>query len=132
MNSLNKSVGDRIRELRNERDWKQSELGEKLGVTGQMISNWERSYTKIIDAKDVAKLAEVFNVSTDYILTGLTPTQKIREAISDEPELLEVFNDLANRSDLQILFKQVRPLNDATIKRIIRYIQVVEAEEANE
>jgi len=132
VNSLNKSVGDRIRELRNERDWKQSELGEKLGVTGQMISNWERSYTKIIDAKDVAKLAEVFNVSTDYILTGLTPTQKIREAISDEPELLEVFNDLANRSDLQILFKQVRPLNDATIKRIIRYIQVVEAEEANE
>ncbi len=132
MNTLAKAVGERIRKLRTERGWLQSELAEKVGVTNQIVSNWERSYTKIIDAKDVAKLAEVFNVSTDYILLGITPTQKIQEALSDEPELLDFFNDLTTREELQILFRQVKPLKEDTIKRIIKYIKIVEDEESNE
>ena len=132
MNSLAKDVGERIRELRTNRGWLQAELAKKMGITNQMISNWERSYTKIIDAKDVAKLAEVFEVSTDYILLGVTPTQKIQEALADEPELLEFFNDLTTREELQILFKQVKPLKRDTIKRIIKYIKIVEDEESNE
>jgi len=132
VNSLAKDVGERIRELRTNRGWLQAELAKKMGITNQMISNWERSYTKIIDAKDVAKLAEVFEVSTDYILLGVTPTQKIQEALADEPELLEFFNDLTTREELQILFKQVKPLKRDTIKRIIKYIKIVEDEESNE
>lgn len=132
MNSLAKDVGERIRELRTNRGWLQSELAEKIGITNQMISNWERSYTKIIDAQDVAKLASVFEVSTDYILLGITPTQKIQEALADDTELLEFFNDLTTREELQILFKQVKPLKKETIKRIIKYIKIVEDEESNE
>jgi len=132
VNSLAKDVGERIRELRTNRGWLQSELAEKIGITNQMISNWERSYTKIIDAQDVAKLASVFEVSTDYILLGITPTQKIQEALADDTELLEFFNDLTTREELQILFKQVKPLKKETIKRIIKYIKIVEDEESNE
>ncbi|GAW28952.1 helix-turn-helix domain-containing protein [Carboxydocella sp. ULO1] len=56
----------------------------------------------------------------------------IAEAIADDQELLEFWQDLIKRDDLQLLFKQVRDLPPVTIKRIIRYIKMVEDEEADE
>lgn len=130
---MNKDIGKRIRELRLERGWEQKELAEKIeGVTSQMISNWERGYTKIIDATDIAKVAKALEVPTDYLLLGRTQQQAIKEALADEPGLLDFFEDISTRDELMLLFKQVKPLKKDTIKRIIKYIKIVEDEEANE
>ncbi|AVX21639.1 Helix-turn-helix [Carboxydocella sporoproducens DSM 16521] len=56
----------------------------------------------------------------------------IADAVADDPELLEFWQELTKRDDLQLLFKQVRDLPPVTIKRIIRYIKMVEDEEADE
>lgn len=60
-------LNERIRKLRQERNWSQVDLAKKLNVTKQSVSNWENDNIQpSIDM--LVKLARVFSVSTDYIL----------------------------------------------------------------
>jgi len=129
-------IGDRIRDLRDRRGFKQQELANKVGISRQVLSNWERGYTPI-DTNGVLKLAKIFEVSTEYILHGreddsISPAKQIAFALEGDEELLDFFDELSNREDLILLFKQVKPLKPEVVKRIIRYIKIVEDEEANE
>lgn len=127
------SIGDRIRDLRDRRGFKQKELADKIGVSRQVLSNWERDYTPV-DADGIASLAKLLEVSTDFILYGkdenISTTKQIALALEDDEELREFFTELSTREELKLLFSQVKPLKKETIKRIIRYIKVVEDEEA--
>jgi len=72
--------------------------------------------------------------SVDYLLKGKSnnnqsPHQRIVEAIQDDKELLEFWEELSKREDLKLLFKQVRPLDSDSIRRIIRVIKAIEDEE---
>lgn len=77
-------LGNRIQELRKARNMSQVELAKALNVTKQSVSNWENSNIQpSIDM--LVRIAEYFNVSTDYLLgletrryleiTGLNPLQ---------------------------------------------------------
>ncbi len=58
---------DRLTELRNENDLKQSELSDLLGVKQSAISKYEnRRAQYTID--DLIKLCKFYGVSADYIL----------------------------------------------------------------
>ena len=58
---------DRLTELRNENDLKQSELSDLLGVKQSAISKYEtRRAQYTID--DLIKLCKFYNVSANYIL----------------------------------------------------------------
>jgi len=131
---MTNSIGDRIRDLRDRRGFKQQELAEKIGTSRQVLSNWERSYTPV-DTDGVAKLAKILEVSADYILYGREGGSTIKQialALEGDDELLAFFDDLSKREDLRLLFKQVKPLKPDVIKRIIKYIKLVEDEEMNE
>lgn len=59
--------GDRLRELRIEKKLSQKELGDLLSLSPNAIYNWEvgRSQPSV---EAITKLAEYFNVTTDYLL----------------------------------------------------------------
>src|SRR5271165_1286089 len=60
-------LGERVKELRKERGWSQSELAEKVGTDARQISRYENG--RITPSLDVvARLAEVFNISLDYLV----------------------------------------------------------------
>lgn len=60
-------LGKRIRELRKANRLSQVSLAAKLGVSKQSISNWENG--NILPSIDILiRLADVFSVSTDYLL----------------------------------------------------------------
>ena len=60
-------IGDVIRNLRTVSSMTQTELGQRMGVIKQTISNWEKNIsTPSIDA--IVKLSSIFNVPTDYLL----------------------------------------------------------------
>lgn len=63
----------RLAELRKERKLTQGELGEKLNVAQNSISQWENG-TRSIDSTILIKLADFYHVSIDYLL-GYTPTR---------------------------------------------------------
>ena len=82
MNEL--SFGTRIAELRNISNITQLELAEKLGVTDRAVSKWETS-SGYPDIVLLPQIADVFNVSIDYLLRGKANKKQ------------EIYVDYANR-----------------------------------
>lgn len=60
-------LSEKITELRKKNGWSQEELAERLDVSRQAVSKWE-SAQSVPDLNRVLQLAEVFGVSTDYLL----------------------------------------------------------------
>lgn len=124
---------DRLKAERNKRDLSQMALSKLIGVSQQTIGSWETGRTSP-DPEMIKVLAEFFGVTTDYLLGNdiETAKQEITDAVSDDQELREFWDKLKEREDLQILCKQTKSLSPATIKRVIKYIKIVEDEEALE
>lgn len=61
----------RITQLREERDWKKTELARRLGISHSQVSRIESGETGTLSSDILIRLAEVFDVSADYLL-GLT------------------------------------------------------------
>lgn len=61
------STGERIKSSRKRKGLTQKELAKRVNVSPQVISNWEREYTTP-DSDDVAKVADVLDVSTEFLL----------------------------------------------------------------
>lgn len=60
-------IGNTIRELRKEKKMSQSELGKFIGVSQTTVTAWETGRAEP-SSTFVSKLADLFNVSTDYLL----------------------------------------------------------------
>lgn len=71
---------DRIKGLREARGWSKTYTAKRIGAsTMQTYANWEYGRTEP-DFATVSKLADLFEVSTDYLLTGAKkPMQSIEE-----------------------------------------------------
>ncbi len=64
---MNLSVGERIKNLREDKNLTQSALGEALNMTQRKISYIERNqYEPSI--QDIVELCRFFQVSSDYLL----------------------------------------------------------------
>lgn len=60
-------TADKIRTLREEKGWTQAELARRLGITRNGVNSWEQGLSMPSPAC-LVDLAEVFSVSTDYLL----------------------------------------------------------------
>ena len=61
------NLGDKILQLRKKNGLSQEQLGEKVDVTRQTISNWELGETTP-NPEQLKKMSKAFNVSVDEIL----------------------------------------------------------------
>ncbi len=68
-------LGHRISELRLARNWSQVELGKRLDVAKQTVSNWENDNIQP-SIEMLIRLSRLFGVTTDYLL-GLEQTPRI-------------------------------------------------------
>lgn len=64
-----KMVGTQIARLRKEKGLTQNDLGDRLGVSFQAVSKWERGET-LPDTAILLDLANALETSVDFILTG--------------------------------------------------------------
>jgi len=64
----------RLKELREEKDLTQTQLGKLVNLSQQTIGHYEVGRAKP-DFETIQRLAEIFNVTTDYLL-GRTNTRK--------------------------------------------------------
>ena len=100
------SFGDRLRNLRNERNLHQSELGEILELSPSAIGSYERnlrepSYTHL------AKIADLFGVSIDYLLCRTDERLTVSDYIKqDSVPLQTLLNDFTITLEEQILTEQ--------------------------
>lgn len=61
------NMGGKIRDLRKQKKLSQTELGKLVHVSQQTVTAWENNKAEPTSSA-VVQLAEVFNVSTDYLL----------------------------------------------------------------
>lgn len=89
----------RIKILREKRGIIQEILAAELGITQQMLSKYEKDVT-IIKVDILKKLAEYFNVTTDYLLgvsdvkRDLTGQIRINETLDEYYDMIEVYKRL--------------------------------------
>lgn len=63
------TIGNRISELRKKYSYSQEYVASKLGVSRQAVSKWETDQTAP-DTYNLIALAELFNVSVEYLAIG--------------------------------------------------------------
>ncbi len=89
----------RIKQLREKRGLIQERLAAELGITQQMLSKYERDVT-FIKVDVLKKIAEYFNVITDYLLgvsdvkRDLQGQMKLNETLDEYYDLIEVYKEL--------------------------------------
>ena len=79
-----KRIGECISKMRKERNMSQMQLADRLYVTEKAVSKWECG-NGIPDLDNIGKLAEVFDISIEELLTG--GEKEKREDISREQTL---------------------------------------------
>lgn len=68
------NLADRIQQLRKRKGISQEELADRIGVSRQAVSKWESGQTSP-DLEKIVLLSEFFEVTTDYLLKGVSPAQ---------------------------------------------------------
>lgn len=63
------SVGERIISLREKKNWNQKELAHAININVSVMNRIEKGTRSLTDI-EIVKIAGVFGISTDYLLTG--------------------------------------------------------------
>jgi transcriptional regulator with XRE-family HTH domain len=83
-------IGEKLKKLRLDKGWSQPEVAKRLGIHTQHISRYERGISNPL-ASQVKKMADIFGVSADYLLSDElddTTSPKIKDR-----ELQRLFED---------------------------------------
>jgi len=80
-----KTIGERIRKLREEKGIDQTELAEISGIKNETISRIELNKTKP-KIEYLEKISTIFNVSIDYIVLGT----EVKKISTEENEFLKL------------------------------------------
>lgn len=92
---MTNELSKRIIDLRESKNWTQTQLAEKMGLSKSTMSKIESGYRKIT-TDELKLLAEIFGVSTDYLLGITPPASSAQLAPFDIHDLLD--------SNVQILY----------------------------
>lgn len=80
---------DVLKELRSEKGITQKQLGDAVGVSQQAVNSYENSETQP-EFSVLVKIADYFNVSTDYLLRHSDPAylnEDVLKYLTDEDDI---------------------------------------------
>ena len=87
---------ERLKTLRSEAKLTQKEIADKLNISQQAYANWEKGKTLPAN-KNLTKLSEMLNTSTDYLL-GKTDQVKKSTVDEDLEKSLESFHAFSGKT----------------------------------
>ncbi|MFS0655632.1 helix-turn-helix domain-containing protein [Bacillus sp. 179-C3.3 HS] len=112
---MNNMTGKILTELREKHGWSKSTVAKKLGLKAMSTyANWEYGLRKP-DGDMIVKIADLYGVSTDYLLTGKDKSVP--------------GYDLANDPDLQIAFKAATDFSEEAKRQTIDFIHYIREKE---
>lgn len=134
--------GERLKKYRQDVGMKQTTLGEAIGKTGQVISNWERGYTTSITSEDLQSLAKALNITADQLVgeqsadnIALRYLARVKpytfsDALNDigkeyytDPETAQLAQEAHDNPDLKILFDASRKLSPQDLKTVTALVK---------
>ena len=79
------TIGKRISKERREKNLSQEYIAERLGVSRQAVSKWETDQSSP-DTNNLIALAELFDVSVEYLATGKVPETVEVQSAPQKPD----------------------------------------------
>lgn len=105
------TIGERIKALRNAKGWSQGKLGQKLGLSGTAVTNWEKGKNEL-KYDNAIQLARVLGTTHEYIMTGThTATGKLQDLFAQLSEMNE--EQLLTEQDIDYLRMSVNMILQA-------------------
>ena len=102
-------LADKIINERKRNGWSQEELADMLDVSRQSVSKWEGAQS-VPDLQKILKLAEIFGVTTDYLLKDEIEPEDREVSYEDSDAVSKVRRvSMADASEYMDLKKQVLP-----------------------
>ena len=92
------TFGERLRELREDRDLTQKKIAEVLNVSPRMVGFYENGTSFLSDESQIIRLADFFGVTTDYLL-GYSNDQCERQ----NAKLKSMFENLNDNDKAMVL-----------------------------
>ena len=87
------SIGERITQLRKERNMSQGDLAKVMDVSRQAVSKWENDLTSP-DTIKLIQLADVLDAQVEYLATGRIPADEqppiVVNMVKTEEKIVEV------------------------------------------
>lgn len=115
-------LGKRMRWLREKRDYKQNIVAKRLGITPYQLSRYESGKSKP-DPELIAKFADFYGVTTDYLLGRSDNPAPVNEN-SEESLLIYYKNKItAEFPDIDLMFKDMESLTAEDMKEVYEYIK---------
>ena len=94
------AIGKKISELRKQRDMTQVELADKLGVTYQAVSSWERG-NSMPDIGKLPDISQVLNIQIDELLSNPKAAHIVNNVLNDG----DTTTDLASLVEMAPILK---------------------------
>ncbi len=113
-------LGNKIKQLRNQKGFTQSELAKKLGISTSAVGMYEQGRREP-DNQTLIRICNFFNVSSDWLISKIQYKEK-----TGTIEVSDVFNEFTERLMLQqgLMFDGT-PLNDDDRLKIIDALKIV-------
>ncbi|MCY8241429.1 helix-turn-helix transcriptional regulator [Bacillus haynesii] len=123
------SLGKRLKEARERCGLSQKEAAKKLNITNKALSTYERDF-RDPDTGTLKRLAELYNVSTDYLLDRKpNTTSKLDETVNEALEELKNEETLLfMKNDEEIDEETARLIKQALINGI-KYVDAMKKKE---
>lgn len=110
------SLGSRLKDEREKRNWSQLHVAKKVGITNAVLSNYERD-VRDPDTSTLKKLADLYEVTTDYLISGTKNIFVAGKEIDLSPQEYKIFEELKKHP---ILFHDLARNPEKKIKELIK------------
>lgn len=117
---------ERIETLRKQRNISQGNLEKELGFSNGSISKWKNSSPT---PERLKKLADYFNVSVEYLLTGKEKEGGEEFYLNEETK--EIAQEIFENPDLKSLFDMSRKMSPERLKAHIEFMKNLQKTESD-
>lgn len=113
---MNIEIANRLVELRKKSGLSQEQLAEKLGLSRQAVSKWERAEASP-DTDNLICLAKIYNVSLDDLLNSDQSVEDIAKEVKEETDEKE--NELIKKEEKKSPYAWVEALVGAISMAVV-------------
>lgn len=112
------------KKLRDDHGFKDSDVAKKANISKSTFSDWKSGRSKP-GLKTLQRIANVFNVSVDYIANGINSTEEKCIPAQNIKKEIEKIRDLLSNKDSYPLYYDNKLADEESLNLILKHINLL-------